>query len=81
MAIALSRREELLGAQSRVAMSANVPSPTQKDWYSCTRSADPFCEEHKAKCPSGSLVGKSPSPVIDQLLHNLPWMCKYYKTE
>ena len=48
--------------------------------YSCTKAAHNLCEEHKTKCPCGSKVGESPSPVIAKLLKNLPWMCQNYKT-
>ena len=82
MAVALLKREELLGLISELQCHEckNVPSPTQKDRYSCTDAAHTLCEEHRTKCPCGSLVGKSPSPVIAKLLQNLPWMCKNYKT-
>ena len=58
----------------------NVPGPTQKDRYSCTKAAHTLCEEHKTKCACGSKVVESPSPTIAKLLENLPWMCQNYKT-
>ena len=61
----------------------NVPGPKrdQKNRYSCIDASHGLCEEHKIKCPCGSLVGKSPSPVIAKLLEDLPWMCKNYKRD
>ena len=81
MAVFLSKCEELLKLipELQCHKCKNVPGPTQKDRYSCTNAAHTLCEEHKIKCPCGSKVGKSPSPVISKLLQNLPWMCKNYK--
>ena len=81
MAVFLSKCEELLKLipELQCHKCKNVPGPTQKDRYSCTNAAHTLCEEHKTKCPCGSKVGKSPSPVICKLLQNLPWMCKNYK--
>ena len=81
MAVFLSKCEELLKLipELQCHNCKNVPGPTQKDRYSCTNAAHTLCEYHKTKCPCGSKVGKSPSPVISKLLQNLPWMCKNYK--
>ena len=84
MAGSLSKLEELLQLIPELQCHdcKNVPGPkgNQKNRYSCTNAAHTLCEEHKAKCPCGSKVGKSPSPVIAKLLQNLPWMCQNYKT-
>ena len=82
MASSLSKREELLGLISELQCHEckNVPGSTQKDRYSCIDAAHTLCEEHKAKCPCGSLVGKSPSPFIAKFLQDKPWMCQNYKT-
>ena len=78
-----SKHEELLGLITELQCyeCKNVPGPNvnQNNRYSCTDSAHTLCEEHKNKCPCGSLVGKSPSPIIAKLLQNLPWMCQNYK--
>ena len=82
MASSLSKREELLGLISELQCHEckNVPGSTQKDRYSCIDAAHTLCEEHKAKCPCGSLVGKSPSQFIAKFLQDKPWMCQNYKT-
>jgi len=84
MAGCLSKREELLGLipELQCHECKNVPGPNgnQKNRYSCFDTSHALCEEHKKKCPCGSKVGKSPSPVIAKLLQNLPWMCQNYKT-
>ena len=84
MAGYLSKVEELIRLIPELQCHAckNVPGPNgnQRNRYSCTNAAHTLCEEHKAKCPCGSKVGKSPSPVIAKLLQNLPWMCQNYKT-
>ena len=82
MAGLLSKHEELLRLipDLQCHNCKNVPCPTQKNRYSCTKAAHTLCEEHKTKCLCGSKVGKSPSPVIANLLQNLPWMCQNYKT-
>ena len=81
MAASLSKREELLGLipELQCHKCKNVPGPTQKDRYSCTNAGHTLCEEHKAECPCGSLVGKSPSPFIAKFLLNKPWMCQNYR--
>ena len=81
MAVSLSKREELLGLISELQCHEckKVPGPTQKDRYSCTDAAHTLCEEHKANCPCGSLVGKIPSPFIAKFLQDKPWMCQNYK--
>ena len=85
MAVFLSKCEELLKLipELQCHKCKNVPGPNvklkQKNRYSCFDSSHTLCEKHKTKCPCGSLVGKSPSPVIAKLLQNLPWMCKNYK--
>jgi len=38
-----------------------------------------LCENHKAKCPCGSLVAKMPSRAISILLQDLPCMCQNYE--
>ena len=58
----------------------NVPGPNNNNRYSCIDEAHTLCEDHKTKCPCGSWVGKSPSPLIAKLLQNLPWVCQNYKT-
>ena len=82
MAVFLSKCEELLRLipDLQCHKCKNVPGPngTQKNRYSCTNSAHTLCEEHKTICLCGSKVGKSPSPVIANLLQNLPWMCQNY---
>ena len=84
MAGFLSKHEELLRLTPDLQCHKckNVPGPNgnQRNRYSCTNGAHTLCEDHKAKCPCGSTVGKSPSPVIAKLLQNLPWMCQNYKT-
>ena len=82
MAGLLSKHEELLRLipDLQCHNCKNVPGPTQKNRYSCTKAAHTLCEEHKTKCLCGSKVGKTPSPVIANLLQNLPWMCQNYKT-
>ena len=84
MAGYLSKVEELIRLIPELQCHAckNVPGPNgnQRNRYSCTNAAHTLCEEHKAKCPCGSKVGKSPSPIIAKLLQNLPWMCQNYKT-
>ena len=81
--IMASKHEELLGLISELQCyeCKNVPGPNvnQNNRYSCTDSAHTLCEEHKNNCPCGSLVGKSPSPIMAKLLQNLPWMCQNYK--
>ena len=85
MAVFLSKCEELLKLipELQCHKCKNVPGPNlklkQKNCYSCFDSSHTLCEKQKTKCPCGSLVGKSPSPVIAKLLQNLPWMCKNYK--
>ena len=80
----LSKVEELLRLMPELLCHEckNVPGPNgnQRNRYSCTNASHTLCEEHKTKCPCGSKVGKSPSPVIAKLLQNLPWMCQNYKT-
>ena len=82
MAGLLSKHDELLRLipDLQCHNCKNVPGPTQKNRYSCTKAAHTLCEEHKTKCLCGSKVGKTPSPVIANLLQNLPWMCQNYKT-
>ena len=84
MAGCLSKCEELLGLipELQCHECKDVPGPNgnQKNRYSCFDASHTLCEEHKKKCPCGSKVGKSPSPVIAKLLQNLPWMCQNYKT-
>ena len=84
MAGCLSKSEELLGLIPELLCHEckDVPGPNgnKKNRYSCFDASHTLCEEHKKKCPCGSKVGKSPSPVIAKLLQNLPWMCQNYKT-
>ena len=70
--IMASKHEELLGLISELQCHEckKVPGPTQKDRYSCTDAAHTLCEEHKANCPCGSLVGKIPSPFIAKFLQD-----------
>ena len=83
MAVFLSKCKQLqkLIPELQCHKCSNVPGPNwkQKNRYSCIDSSHTLCEKHKFKCPCGSLVGKSPSPVIAKLLQNLPWMCQNYK--
>ena len=83
MAGLLSKHEELLRLipDLQCHICKNIPRPNwkQKNRYSCFDSSHTLCEEHKTKCACGSKVGKSPSPVIANLLQNLPWMCQNYK--
>ena len=84
MAGLISKHEELLRFISDLQCHKckNVPGPNgkQKNRYSCFDSSHTLCEEHKTECLCGSKVGKSPSPIIANLLQNLPWMCQNYKT-
>ena len=59
----------------------DVPGPKEieKTRYSCFDSSHTLCEKDKLRCPCGSLVGKNPSPIIANLLQDLPWMCHNYK--
>ena len=83
MAGFLSKHEELLRLipDLQCYICKNVPGPngTQTNRYSCFDSSHTLCEEHKTECLCGSKVGKSPSPIIANLLQNLPWMCQNYK--
>ena len=83
MAVFLSKCKQLqkLMPELQCHKCSNVPGPNwkQKNRYSCIDSSHTLCEKHKTRCPCGSLVGKSPSPVIAKLLKNLPWMCQNYK--
>ena len=80
MAGFLSKQEELLKIIPEVQCHKckNVPGPSgnEKNRYSCFDKSHVLCEEHKAKCPCGSIVGKLPSRAIAKLLENLPWMCQ-----
>ena len=82
MAVFLSKCEELLklipDLQCRKCKNVPGPNGNQKNRYSCIDSSHTLCEEHKNKCLCGSKVGKCPSPVIANLLQNLPWMCQNY---
>ena len=84
MAGLFSKHEELLRLIPvlQCQKCKNVPGPNgkQKNRYSCFDSSHTLCEKHKTNCPCGSMAGKSPSPVIANLLQNLPWMCQNYKT-
>ena len=68
MAGCLSKCEELLGLIPELLCHEckDVPGPNgnQKNRYSCFDASHTLCEEHKKKCPCGSKVGKSPSPVM-----------------
>ena len=83
MAVFLSKCEELLKLipDLQCYKCKNVPGPngTQTNRYSCFDSSHTLCEEHKTECLCRSKVGKSPSPIIANLLQNLPWMCQNYK--
>ena len=59
----------------------DVPGPSnpKKRRYSCMDGSHVLCEEHKAKCPCGALVAKKPSPTIEKLLQDMPFMCKNYE--
>ena len=83
MAVFLTKCKQLqkLMPELQCHKCSHVPGPNgkQKNRYSCIDSSHTLCEKHKIKCPCGSLVGKSPSPVIAKLLQDLPWMCQNYK--
>ena len=56
----------------------SVPGPNRdQKRYSCFNYSHSLCEEHKAECPCGSLVGKNPSPFIATILQDMPWICQY----
>ena len=57
----------------------DVPAPNddKKNRYSCINESHVLCENHKAECPCGSLVGKK--PVFPKIFEDLPWMCQNYK--
>ena len=59
----------------------DVPGPNgnEDNRYSCVDSSHMLCEKDRFECPCGSLVGKTPSPIIAKLLEDLPWMCQNYK--
>ena len=82
MAVFILKCEELLRLipDLQCHKCKNVPGPNgnQKNRYSCIASSHTLCEEHKTECLCGSKVGKSPSPVIANLLRNLPWICQNY---
>ena len=84
MAGFLSKHEELLQfiPDLQCHDCKNVPGPNgnQRNRYSCIIASHFLCEEHKTRCPCGSKVGESPSPIIAKLLENLPWMCQNYQT-
>ena len=54
------------------------PSDAKKSRYSCIEGSHVLCENHKHKCPCGTFVSKSPSPLAAKILEDLPWMCQNY---
>ena len=58
-----------------------VPGPTeeQKNRYSCLDNSHELCEDCKAVCECGSVVGKFPNSTIKQMLKDLPMYCRHYK--
>ena len=58
-----------------------VPGPTeeQKNRYSCLDNSHELCEDCKAACECGSVVGQFPSSTIKQILKDLPMCCQHYK--
>ena len=83
MAVFLSKCDDLLKLipDLQCHNCKNVPGPNgnQKNRYSCIDAAHTLCEEHRNECLCGSKVVKIPSPVIANLLQNLPWMCQNYR--
>ena len=83
MAVFLSKCDELLKLipDLQCHKCKNVPGPNgnKKNRYSCIDAAHTLCEEHRNECLCGSKVVKIPSPVIANLLQNLPWMCQNYR--
>ena len=59
-----------------------VPGPTekQKNRYSCLENSHELCEDCKAACECGSVVGQFPSSTIEQILKDLPMYCPHYKS-
>merc|ERR1712173_337730 len=72
-----SKCEELLNILPYVQCHdcKDVPGPCRKtrNRYSCVDGSHVLCENHKEKCPCGSLVVKNPSMTIAKMLENLPW--------
>ena len=58
-----------------------VPGPTeeQKNRYSCLDNSHELCEDCKAACECGSVVGQFPNSTIKQILKDLPMYCPHYK--
>ena len=83
MAVFLSKCDDLLKLipDLQCHNCKNVPGPNgnKKNRYSCIDAAHTLCEQHKNECLCGSKVVKIPSPVIANILQNLPWMCQNYR--
>ena len=83
MAVFLSKCDDLLKLipDLQCHNCKNVPGPNgnQKNRYTCIDAAHTLCEEHRNECLCGSKVVKIPSPVIANLIQNLPWMCQNYR--
>ena len=51
----------------------------QRNRYNCNEKSHPLCEKCKDLCKCGSVVTKCPSPVVHQILKDLPMFCPHYK--
>ena len=60
-----------------------IPGPNgdKRNRYNCVNNSHTLCETCKAKCKCGSSVVKCPSPLVHQILEELPvpWFCSHYK--
>jgi len=50
----------------------------QQNRYSCMDKSHQLCENCKASCICGSLVGKCPNPTVKEILKDLPAYCQHY---
>ena len=51
----------------------------QRNRYICAQNFHQLCEKCKDLCKCGSVVLKCPSPVVHQILKDLPMYCPHYK--
>jgi len=51
----------------------------QRNRYICVENFHQLCENCKNLCKCGSVVTKRPSPVVHQILEDLPVFCPHYK--
>ena len=51
----------------------------QRNRYICVENSHQLCEKCKDLCKCGSVVTKCPSPVVHQILKDLPMFCPHYK--